>query len=180
MAKTLPACSAHCSGRGRNWTPNRCCSRATADKRCEQVRSRSQPGRRGNLLEEVTWRQPAQVRGFQWPRSPPARPPALAAYGPIKNNARRKKSRLFFYEATFFLFICKNSPMGSFPRDPGQPELRATRDILARWDVCLLGGAHDSRRRLPSMRGLRSRMSVMSKPQKLNVQLTSPLILASH
>lgn len=112
------------------------------------------------------------------PTCSPARISGLRAL--IKNNARRKKSRLFFYEATLFLFICKNSPMGSFPWDPGQPELRATRDILARWDVCLLGGAHDSRRRLPSVRGLRRRLSVMSKPQKLNVQLTSPLILDSH
>lgn len=128
-----------------------------------------------SLPPQPAWREPARVRGFQRPRSQSARPPALKAYGPIKNNARTKKNRFFLCGHVLFLHLPKR-PMGVLPQGPQAPELKATTDGTCN----LIGGAHDSQRRRPSMPGLRRRLPVTSKPQKLNVRLTSPLILASH
>lgn len=66
--------------------------------------------------------------------------------------------------------------MGVLPQGPQAPALKAITDGTCN----LLGGAHDSQRRLPSTPGLRRRLPVTTKPQKLNVRLRSPLILASH
>lgn len=45
--------------------------------------------------------------------------------------------------------------MGSLPRDPGRPELRATREMRAQWDLPLLKGALDS----PTQAASRARSS---------------------